>query len=366
MRLDPGLTVLNIAEGTVQIGSGHRSMQLSGCSPAAVGYLSLLVPGIPDGREADAARRCGLDPAEARALEASLTAFLRRHDTPGPSASTGAGHASDVLADDLALSLALDTAPVSAVAPSGTDHAGPAGCTDAAERAADVIAARRALQVQVLGLGRTGAVVARVLAASGVGRLALWDREEVTVADLGTGFLTPDLGRSRPIALSHRLDQAGLDTVVLPLTAPTRPGPGGILTVSVTRGTADEDYIALARSADHPVLPVVMRDDDALIGPWLMPGLGGCPLCWDLTARQSDPLRARRSAALAGQRAGREDVGLATAAGALAARQVIRWAETGMVGAGSVLQVHGDGCRVDALSVAPHPDCGCGPADEAA
>ncbi|NUL46721.1 hypothetical protein F7P69_16170 [Cellulosimicrobium funkei] len=357
MRLDPGLTVLRIAEHTVQIGSGTRSTQLSGCSAAALEYLGLLVHGIPDGHEADAARRCRLDPADARTLESSLAAFLRRHEPP---ATSGAGHASDVLTDDLALALALDAGPASAPEPSG------AGVADAAERAAHVIASRRDLQVQVLGLGRTGAVVARVLAASGVGRLALWDHGEVTVADLGTGFLTPDLGRSRPIALSHRLDDAGLDTVILPLTTPTRPRPGGTVTVSVTRGAVDEDYVALACTADHPVLPVVMRDDDALIGPWLMPGLGGCPLCWDLAARQTDPLRVSRSAALAGQRAGREDVGLATAAGALAARQVVRWAETGTVTAGSVLQVHGDGSRVDTLAVATHPDCGCGPPGDAA
>lgn len=357
MRLDPGLTVLQIAEDTVQIGSGTRSTQLSGCTPEALGYLDHLVRGIPDGHEAEAARRCGMDPAQARGLEASLADFLRRHEPPG---SAGAGHASDVLADDLALALALDTGP--AVAAGAVD----ARATDAGERTAHVIASRQGLHVQVLGLGRTGAAVARVLAASGVGRLALWDHREVTVADLGTGYLTPDLGRHRAIALSHRLDDAGLDTVILPLTAPSRPRPGGTLTVSVTRGAADDDYLALARAADHPVLPVVMRDDDAVIGPWLMPGLGGCPLCWDLAARRADPLRVRRAAALSGQRAGREDVGLATAAGALAARQAVRWVETGTVGAGTALHVHGDGSRVDTLVVAAHPDCGCGPAGAAA
>lgn len=353
MRLDPGLTVLQITEDTVQIGSGTRSTQLAGCSPATLGYLDQLVRGIAEGQEAEAARRCGMDPAEARCLESSLADVLRRHEPP---VSSGAGHASDVLADDLALALALDVIPAPEARPTGDST------TDAAERTAHVIASRRELQVQVLGLGRTGATVSRVLAAAGVGRLVLWDHGEVAVADLGTGFLTPDLGRNRAIALAHRLDDAGLETVILPLTSLTRPQPGAALTVSVTRGAADDDFLALARAADHPVLPVVMRDDDALIGPWLMPGLGGCPLCWDLAARDADPLRLPRSTALAGQRAGQEDVGLATAAGALAARQAVRWAETGTVNAGSVLQVHGDGSRVDTLAVAAHPDCGCGPA----
>lgn len=363
MRLCPGLTLLQVAADTVQIGSGSSQLQLAGCSTAGLDYLRLLERGIPDGHEAEAARSCGLDPAEARRLEATLSAVLRRHRGPESPGAAGPGHASDVLADDLGLALALDT--VDAVDAGQHDEQGDRAL-DAAERVHRILGARRRLQVQVFGLGRTGAAAARVLAASGIGRLALWDHAEVGVADLGTGYLPPDLGRHRAVALSHRLDDAGLGTVAVPLTSPTRPRPGGRLTVQVTRGAVDEDYLALARAADHPVLPVVVRDDDAVVGPWLMPGLGGCPLCWDLSAGQVDPLRVARSSALAGQRAGREDVGLATAAGALAGRQVARWAETGTVAAGSVLRIHGDGAHVDHLAVAPHPDCGCAPVTAAA
>lgn len=362
MRLCPGLTLLQIAADTVQIGSGSRSVQLSGITEVDLHYLDRLERGIPDGEEAEAARSCGIDPARVRRLESALTGFLRQHGQPGPGRESGArgpGHASDVLADDLGLALALDE-----VADDGSRQSCEGsrdGTTDAAERAARVLEARRALQVQVLGLGRTGATVARVLSASGIGRLALWDRAEVGVADLGTGYLAADLGRHRAVALSLRVDDAGLDTVTLPLTSPTRPRPAGDVTVSVTRGAEDEDFLALARAADHPVLPVVLRDDDVLIGPWLMPGLGGCPTCWDLAARRADPLRVHRQAALIEQQAGHEDVGLATAAGALAARQVVRWAEAGTVAAGSMLRVHGDGSRVDHLTVPAHPDCGCAP-----
>lgn len=353
MRLDPGLTLLQIAEDTVQIGSGTRSTQLSGCSAATVEYLQRLVDGIPDGQEADAARRCGLDPAVARDLEASLEAFLRWHDPP---ARAGAGHASDLLADDLAMALALDATPTCSGGTAGADGA---HGTEARERVSEVLDRRQNIQVQILGLGRTGSVIARVLAAAGIGRLAMWDPQAVTAADLGTAYLASDLGRSRPVALGRRVDDAGLGTVVLPLTSPVRPNPGGALTISVTRGAADYDYIALARTADHPVLPVVMRDDDALIGPWFVPGQGRCPLCWDLAARDADPDRSRRTAALLDHRAGREDVAVATTAGALAARQVIRWAETGTAPAGAVLHVHGDGSRIDTLTVVTHPECGC-------
>ncbi|NUL46333.1 hypothetical protein F7P69_14175 [Cellulosimicrobium funkei] len=359
MRLDPGLTLIKISEDTVQIGSGTRSTQLSGCSAPAIAYLQRLVDGIPQGQEADTARWCGLDPADARDLESSLDAFLRWHE-PHPRA--GAGHAADVLADDLALALALDAVPIGTGGTDGADSAdGADGAqgAEALERLSEVLDRRRGIQVQILGLGRTGSVIAQVLTAAGIGRLAVWDPQVVTAADLGTAYRAPDLGRSRPVALGRRIDNAGLGTVVLPLTSPVCPGPGGDLTISVTRGAADYDYIALARTADHPVLPVVMRDDDALIGPWFVPGQGRCPLCWDHAARDADPDRSRRTAALLEHRAGREDVAVATTAGALAARQVVRWAETGTAPAGAVLHVRGDGSRVDTLTVATHPECGC-------
>ncbi|MFC0247956.1 hypothetical protein ACFFIO_05520 [Citricoccus parietis] len=150
MRLDPGLTLLQIAEDTVQIGSGTRSTQLSGCSAAAVEYLQRLVDGIPAGQEADAARCCGLDPAVARDLESSLEDFLRWHDPP---ARAGAGHAADLLADDLAMALALDAAPTGTDGTGDTDgiHGAPGNRgTEALERVSEVLDRRQGIQVQIL------------------------------------------------------------------------------------------------------------------------------------------------------------------------------------------------------------------------
>jgi hypothetical protein len=339
MRLNPGLSLVRLAPDTVQIGSGTRSTQLSGCSPEVLAFLDRLQCGIEDGREPDVVRRCGLDPAQARALVASLEGFLHRHRPP---AGTGPGHAADVLAQDVATALAVDSGPV-----------------DSPDRAAEIVARRRGVGAQVLGLGRTGAVVARCLAAAGIGRLALWDTAEVGTADLGTGYLPADLGRVRPVALARRIDDVGLDPVVLPLTAPDRPGPGGDVTVLVTRGAVDLEAVALARAADHPLLPVVVRDDDVLVGPWCAPGVAGCPLCWDLAAAAADPLRSTRTDTLLATGAGREDVTLATAAGSLAARQLLQWVDTGAVTDGTMLHLQAGPGRVDTLTVPPHSDCAC-------
>jgi hypothetical protein len=202
-------------------------------------------------------------------------------------------------------------------------------------------------------------VVARCLAAAGIGRLALWDCAEVGAGDLGTGYLPADLGRIRPVALARRIDDVGLDPVILPLTAPTRPGPGGDATVMVTRGAVDLEAVALARAADHPLLPVVVRDDDVLVGPWCAPGVVGCPLCWDLAAAATDPLRSARTDALLAAGAGREDVTLASAAGSLAARQLLQWIDTGTVTDGAMLHLQAGSGRVDTLTVPPHRACAC-------
>jgi hypothetical protein len=340
MRLNPGLSLVRLTPDTVQIGSGMRSTQLSGCSPEVLAFLDRLQAGIEDGREPDVVRSCGLDPAEARALVSSLEDFLHRHASP---AGTGPGHAADVLAQDMATGLAVDHGPV-----------------DSRDRAGETLARRHRIGAQVLGLGRTGAAVARSLAAAGIGRLALWDCAEVATEDLGTGYLPADLGRIRSVALARRIDDIGLDPVILPLTTPDRPGPGGDVTVVVTRGAVDLEAVALARAADHALLPVVVRDDDVLVGPWCAPGVAGCPLCVDLAAAASDPLRSIRTDALLAAGAGREDLTLAMAAGSLAARQLLQWVDTGAVTDGAMLHLQASSGRVDTLTVPPHRDCGCG------
>jgi hypothetical protein len=339
MRLNPGLSLVRLTPDAVQIGSGTGSTQLSGCSPEVLAFLDRLHSGIEDGREPEVVRSCGLDPAEARTLVSSLDGFLHRHPAP---VGTGPGHAADVLAQDVATALAVDHGPV-----------------DSRERAAQIVARRRGAGAQVLGLGRAGAAVARSLAAAGVGRLVLWDCAEVATEDLGTGYLPADLGRVRPVALARRIDDVGLDPVVLPLTSPARPGPGGDVTVLVTRGAVDLEAVALARAADHPLLPVVVRDDDVLVGPWCAPGVSGCPLCWDLAAAATDPLRSTRTDALLAAGAGREDLALATAAGALAARQALQWIDTATITDGAMLHLQAASGRVDTLTVPPHRDCGC-------
>ena len=340
-----------IGGGAVQIGSGRRGVQLTDCDDSALQLLDRLAAGVPDGTEVECGTSCGMQPPRAQQLLDQLAPVL----TPfGPQEPTCGGHRGDLLADDLA-ALAARPHPV--------HH--------------DPVRRRRDTTVQVIGLGRTGAVVAQVLASAGLGHLVLDDPRLVTRADLGTTYRSADLGRTRAAALSRRLESEDRGQLMWPAAAEEGRAVRGDLTVVVARGAVDRDLTAAARAADHPLLPVVVRDDDVLIGPWALPGVPGCPGCWELWESTDAPPGSDRAGALAAAEAGWEESALSAAAGALAAAQVLSRVDAPMapdlvpavieVGAmdadgprstGQVMRLSGDG-SVQTTPVRPHLDCGC-------
>ncbi|MEU3846740.1 TOMM precursor leader peptide-binding protein [Micrococcus terreus] len=333
MRLNPGLHVVPIGGGTVLIGSGARTVQLTDCTPAVLQVLERLAHGVPDGTELELLRRCGVkEPAVAPLLSRLSEVLVPSAEQPGPQL----GHLRDLLAADAAAVWARD------------GHA---------DR---MLERRSGSTVQVIGLGRTGAVVAQVLAAAGIGQLLLVDPLCVTVANLGTGYRSADLGRVRAVALSRRLDPEDRSLLVWPAVGVGPAELQGDLTVAVSLGALDRSLVAAARAADHPLLPVVVRDDDVVIGPWADPARPGCPECWDLWSTRTDPAQSDRTAALAGARAGWEETALSHAAGAMAAGQVLARVDAGQqAGAsGHVLRLSATG-QACTSTVEPHPDCGC-------
>lgn len=333
MRLNPGLHVIHLSRDVVQVGSGTRSVQVKDCTPAVHAVLDGLAQGVPDGTELELSRQCGLGDGQARTLLVQLRPVLVP-TAAGPNTDTG--YASDLLASDLA----------SAWARSG--------------QADQLISRRAAATVQVVGLGRTGAAAAQVLASSGVGQLLLADPGTVMVADLGTGYGSADLGRVRAVALSRRLDAVTQGLLVWPAVGDGPVELLGDLTVAISLGGMDRDLISAARAAGHPLLPVVVRDDDVMIGPWSDPVEAGCPECWELWSRHIDPEHADRTAALGQARAGWEETAISTAAGALAASQVLSRVDADGRRSldGQVLRL-GSAGEVQTVLVEPHPSCGC-------
>lgn len=132
--------------------------------------------------------------------------------------------------------------------------------------------------VHIAGLGRAGMALALLLADAGVRPLALWDPRPVGPDDLGTGFLPADLGRPRAAAAERRVRELHPDLRVFAHHGPA-PLLMGALTVSFAPERVDADLVARALAAEHPVLPVVLREDGVTVGPWCVAGVAGCALC---------------------------------------------------------------------------------------
>lgn len=192
--------------------------------------------------------------------------------------------------------------------------------------------------LQVAGLGRAGAALAVLLAASGSGPLALWDDRPVERRDLGVGHLAADLGRPRAYSLEQRLGRMWPQVRVF-ADALRRPLPLGAATIAVDV-PAPADLAARARAADHPLLPVLTGPAGVRIGPWTGTGTAGCLLCLpdaaDVPRPAPDAVTALRAAVLvADVLAGAHDVH------------------------GAVLVAEADG-RLSRRPVHPRPGCGCG------
>lgn len=298
MRIDPRTTRVRVGEEQVQLGNGPHAVVVD-VRPRGVGTLLAELSAGTRGTAAEAvpalSRRCGLPESQVEDLLDGLAPVLER---PGP----------------------------------GTGPLVPAA-------------------VHVEGLGPTGTAVAHLLASAGAARIGLTDRRPVTPDQLGHGLVTADVGRPRAVALAQRLGERGV--VAAPCPEPRRRWFGAV-SVLVAEGAWDVDRLSRALAARHPVLPVVLREEDTLVGPWCAVDTPGCPLCWERWAEQEDPLRATRTAALRRAEAGRETVARAHRAAGTVLEALRRGPVPGT--AWRVVEARSD---VAEETLAPWPGCVC-------
>lgn len=222
--------------------------------------------------------------------------------------------------------------------------------------ASDVLHARQAAIVAVLGLGRLGLLLAAGLAAAGVGTLLVEDRVRVRREDVGLGgYGLPDVGQrrgDRGRALL-RLQHPHLRT-----SAPARTRPD--LVVLVEQDVSDPVRLRPLVREDVAHLLVVAREVDVVVGPLVVPGQGPCGRCVDLHRTASD----ERWPAVATQLLGTPARGVEACSSLLAAGTAV-----GQVLAhldGRPVAAAGTSLVVDARRPVPrtqqwsvHPDCGC-------
>jgi bacteriocin biosynthesis cyclodehydratase domain-containing protein len=238
-----------------------------------------------------------------------------------------------------------------------------------------VIAARDAATVEVLGAGRVGATVAMLLAAAGVGHLALRDNDPLRPVDLAPGGVRSVGSRQISRAEAARVLLSG--STGGGRTRPGRPGhsvtrsgparPDSTVVLAPAGSVSPRDWLGQVRHRPH--LPVIIRETTAVIGPLVLPGRTPCLRCVELIRGDRDPVWPVLAAQLLGEPHGIDpcDIVLASAAASIVALHVLAWLDRGErelpPTVGGVLELSLVDLRLRRRTVGAHPGCGCGAID---
>ncbi|MDQ3760517.1 MAG: ThiF family adenylyltransferase [Actinomycetota bacterium] len=316
----------------------------------------------------------GLDQQHALVLDdlpEPLAALLKQMDgvrstaeliTEAQAAGSSRGAALTMLADLYGCDLVQDA--------SAADH-GPPGwhrvalATEAASWSVHtshatrhVLRRRQEAAVQVVGSGRVAVAVATALATAGVGHVAVHATGAVASADLGTGYLPDDLGRSRAAAAADAVCRCAPEMSV---SARRRPDLIVLSDVVVPEPAMITELLATR----IPHLISYAHEGTAVVGPLVWPGRSSCLHCAELHHADLDMAWPKLAAQLVGQIPA---AGLACTqlAAALAAEQVLAV----LAGPGAGLPVPptwGAALELDPVHGTlhrhprpAHPRCGCG------
>lgn len=344
MRINPGLHVLALSDSARQYGLGPQALVLRGLQQTDLAFLAALRAGMEDGTEGAEARRCRVPAQRAHALARALAPVL----LPCP-------------AQDLSSEPEVPALRVERLA-------GDIDRLSAAYGANGSVMIRRRARaaVEITGLGRTGALLARALATAGVGTLLLSDPGVVLPADLGPAFALTDLGMRRAQAVKRHIYR--VDPTVQVLVAPdVTPGTRNAhLDLAICVGKPPlAGRSAGSPAREHPHLTVTVQETGTDIGPLVVPGLTPCLECYERQLADGDSTWYDAADALDRRQieaapAGEETSGALVAAGAAAA-QALAFLD-GMVQPAvwsAVLVLRSPDGYLGFRKVSFHPGCGC-------
>lgn len=334
MRINPGLQVLSLVEGAIQIGTGQRARWITGLTAAERRFvLSLCEAGAhpvdPDPEVPDERRRGEI----LRMLGPVLLRSPAQSTVPaasGAGAGLGGRMAPDVLQWTAAYQ--MDALPV-------LQH-------------------RAEAKVALYGCGRMGQLLAHVLAGAGVGSLMLCDDAPLDAGDLGAG--TPGItgvGSPRARAAARALQSVYPQLRVADAPRRSPDSPALDMSVVIAGGMLPPlDSLAV----DAAMLPVLFTDSGMHLGPMAIEGLTMCAGCaWE----QCDPtLRLLdANAPVAPGPALRPEASLAAAAAGLAAMAVLMALDRVNVpaAAGSMIVCDLPTGSLDSVPARPRARCTC-------
>ncbi|WP_445516505.1 ThiF family adenylyltransferase [Streptomyces sp. NEAU-174] len=273
--------------------------------------------------------------------------------------------------------------------------------------AARLLAARRAMRVQVRGAGRVGAAVAAALSGSGIGRVDVVDGGCVEPWDVAPGGLSAEqIGERRDLAARRVVRQAApaplprrsarLRTSA-PERAPSREkvpsggrtasgkraAPSGERTASAQPGLAlvviaprdglaayapDPEQTRPLLASGTPHLYTGVIEATGVVGPLVVPGITPCAGCAAAGRAEREPVWPRM---LAQWRSGRRrtapacDTALAMVVAGLTAVQALAFLDgRPSGGAGVRWELALPSLVWEARPIEAHPGCGCGAAGE--
>ncbi|MFD8337742.1 ThiF family adenylyltransferase [Streptomyces solisilvae] len=248
--------------------------------------------------------------------------------------------------------------------------------------AARLLAARRAMRVQVRGAGRVGAAVAAALSGSGIGRVDMVDGGCVEPWDVAPGGLSAEqIGERRDLAARRVVRQAAPGPLPrrsarerTPAEERTSSGETGLALVVIT----PRDGLAAYAPDPEPAQPLLASgtphlyagviEATGVVGPLVVPGITPCAGCAAAGRAEREPAWPRM---LAQWRSGRRrtapacDTALAMVVAGLTAVQALAFLDgRPSGGAGVRWELALPSLIWEARPVEAHPGCGCGAAGE--
>ena len=283
MQINPGLSITQLGAKHLQIGSGYRALELTGITEPIRTYLGHLRAGIPDGQEHQIAEQCHVSKADFHLVMTKLAPLLVSTPFETNFVTTTDQEHRGSLARLSCVTPLFDYGRLRGLAPHNHDQ---------------FQAQRYAAALQIFGLGRTGTALTKILLESGVGHINVWDSNRVTATDLGTGLQQQHVGQVRSLAVAKAFNPVDKRPQIHPTGWLKQPALATLATVHISLGGLHTETIIEAKAHHQPYLPVVIRDDEVDIGPWVVSHAHACPLCIESAIAETDVFREQRTVAL--------------------------------------------------------------------
>ncbi|HEY6737404.1 MAG TPA: ThiF family adenylyltransferase, partial [Actinopolymorphaceae bacterium] len=221
---------------------------------------------------------------------------------------------------------------------------------------------RRRSVVAVLGAGRVGAATATLLAAAGIGTVAVEDDSPAGHGDVTPAGIAPaDVERSRSDGVRRAIRAIAPSTTV-PRARPGQPRQRPHVAVVAPEEEPDRPLLDKLVRAGIPHLIARVVETRAIVGPFVLPGRTSCVRCADLYRAQRDPAWPRVLAGISSEPASTTacDVVTATHAATVAAAHVLGFVQGQMPRSiDATLELATPLGRWRRRSWSVHPLCGC-------